>query len=185
MGQKFPELTEKHIQFIAEQKIYFVGTATADSKVNISPKGTDSLRVLSKNSIAWLNLTGSGNETSAHVQIDPRMTIMFAAFEGKPVILRLYGKATVIHQNDDEWESSYRLFNPLPGARQIFKLAIDMVQSSCGMSIPFFDYVSEREELNNWASKSGQEGMSEYWRKKNHTSIDGIPTQIVEKSFKP
>jgi len=119
MGQRYTEITEKLKQFIEEQKIFFVGTATAKSRVNISPKGMDSLRVLGKNRIVWLNVTGSGNETSAHIQEDHRMTVMFAAFEGKPMILRLYGNANVIHKNDAEWSELYSLFNPLPGARQI------------------------------------------------------------------
>ena len=99
MGQQFTELSEKNISFIAQQKIYFVGTATDESKVNISPKGMDSFKVLDSKTIAWLNVTGSGNETAAHVQTHPRMTVMFAAFEGQPVILRLYGKAIAIHKN--------------------------------------------------------------------------------------
>ena len=104
MGQRFNELSEKHIQFITEQKIFFAGTATADSRVNVSPKGMDSLRVLSSTNVAWLNVTGSGNETPAHVQLDPRMTVMFCAFDGPPLILRLYGTAKVVHNGDPELE---------------------------------------------------------------------------------
>ena len=91
MGQKYSEISEKNIQFIHQQKIYFVGTATADSRVNISPKGMDSFKVLGPNRVIWLNVTGSGNETSAHIQQNSRMTIMFLAFDGSPNILRLYG----------------------------------------------------------------------------------------------
>jgi hypothetical protein len=183
MGQQYEELSEKHIGFISEQKIYFVGTATADSKVNISPKGMDSFRVLDNKTIAWLNVTGSGNETAAHVQIHPRMTIMFAAFEGAPMILRLYGSATAVHRNDAEWNGLYALFAESVGARQIFKLSIDMVQTSCGLSIPFFDYVSEREQLSDWAVKKGEEGIRDYWQQKNQLSLDGIPTNILHKNL--
>ena len=100
MGQRYSEISDKLKQFIENQKLFFVGTATADSRVNISPKGMDSLRVLDKNRVVWLNVTGSGNETSAHIQENPRMTIMLTAFEGNPMILRLYGDAKVVHKND-------------------------------------------------------------------------------------
>lgn len=120
MAQQFKELSEKHSRFISEQKLFFVGTATVDSRVNVSPKGMDSLRVISPNRVAWLNTTGSGNETSAHIQQLPRMTIMFCAFEQAPLILRLYGTARVFHQYDPEWNELFSLFKPLPGARQIF-----------------------------------------------------------------
>jgi hypothetical protein len=182
MGQQYTELSEKHVKFISKQKIYFVGTATHDSKVNISPKGMDSFKVLDSKTVAWLNVTGSGNETAAHVQTHPRMTIMFAAFEGNPMILRLYGDATAIHHHDPEWSKLYCQFSPIPGVRQIFKLSIEMVQTSCGMSVPFFDYVEEREQLNVWAAKKGENGIKDYWQQKNQVSLDGIPTNILNKN---
>ncbi|GIT97522.1 pyridoxamine 5'-phosphate oxidase family protein [Sulfurovum sp. TSL1] len=182
MGQQYSELSDKLIQFIEEQKIYFVGTATAESRINISPKGMDSLKVLDADRIVWLNVTGSGNETSAHIQENPRMTIMFTAFQGDPMILRIYGTAKVIHKKDKEWESLFSLFNPLPGSRQIFDLQIELVQSSCGMSIPFFDYIDEREQLNEWAKKKGEEGIKKYWDKNNQYSLDGIATHIMDKN---
>jgi len=182
MAQQYPELSAKQISFIQAQNLYFVGTATDDSRVNISPKGIDSLRVLDANRVVWLNMTGSGNETSAHVQLSPRMTIMFAAFEGSPMILRLYGKARVIHQNDAEWNALYAKFPPTPGARQIFDLDIDLVQTSCGMGVPFYDYVGERNQLDKWAEKKVDSQLLEYWAEKNHSSIDGLPTHIVEKN---
>jgi len=182
MGRKYDELSNEDIQFISQQKMFFVGTATADSRVNISPKGMDSFRVLSESRVIWLNVTGSGNETSAHVQQNPRMTIMFCAFEGEPLILRLYGSAKVIHKNDTEWEELFGMFKPLPGARQIFDLSIDLVQSSCGMAVPYFNYVGERELLSDWAVKKGEDGLKSYWEEKNQQSIDGIPTHIVEKN---
>ncbi|VAW61663.1 FIG01023442: hypothetical protein [hydrothermal vent metagenome] len=186
MGQRYSEISDKHKQFIEYQKIFFVGTATSDSRVNISPKGMDSFRVLSKNRVAWLNETGSGNETSAHIQEDSRMTIMFAAFEGKPMILRLYGGAKVIHKNDSEWNELFSLFysdaNLCAGARQVFDLSVDLVQTSCGMAVPFYDFVEERDQLKNWAIKIGEEGIKEYWHKKNKISLDGKPTNIVTKN---
>jgi len=182
MGQRYTEISDKLKHFIEEQKMFFVGTATAESRVNISPKGMDSLRVLGKNRVVWLNVTGSGNETSAHVQENPRMTVMFCAFEGNPMILRLYGNANVIHKNDAKWNELYSLFNPIPGARQIFDLNIDLVQTSCGMAVPLYDYVEERQQLNNWASKKGAAGIKKYWLEKNQLSLDGKPTYIKDKN---
>jgi hypothetical protein len=181
MGQSFNQLSEKHMQFIREQKMFFVGTATAGGHVNVSPKGMDSLRVLGKSQVAWLNVTGSGNETSAHIQEDPRMTIMFCAFDKEPVILRLYGSAKVVHRYDPEWDVLFPLFKPLPGARQIFDIAIHRVQTSCGMAVPYLSYVGDRELLSEWATKKGDEGLKRYWAEKNQTSIDGIPTHIIAK----
>lgn len=183
MGQRFKSLSDRLIQFIREQHLFFVGTATDDSRVNISPKGMDSLRVMNPNRIIWLNVTGSGNETAAHVQQNPRMTLMFAAFTGKPMILRVYGTARVIHHNDPDWQSLYSLFDPLPGARQVFDLDIELVQTSCGMAVPLFDFAGDREQLNNWAEKKGDVGIREYWRRTNQQTIDGIETDIVEKNL--
>jgi hypothetical protein len=179
MGQRYTELTDGLTAFIHEQKIYFVATATADSRINLSPKGMDSLRVVGRNRVVWLNLTGSGNETAAHVREDPRMTLMFCAFEGKPMILRLYGQARVIHRNDTEWEALYALFDPLPGARQLFELAIELVQTSCGMAVPCFDFAGERRQLNAWAQRKGEAGLRRYWEEKNQLSLDGKPTDIL------
>jgi hypothetical protein len=180
MGKQFPELSDEHIAFIRAQKLFFIGTATADSRVNVSPKSMDSLRVLNGRQVAWLNVTGSGNESAAHVQIDPRMTIMFCAFEGAPLIMRLYGQARVLHPRDAEWDELIALFPPLPGARQIFVLDIDLVQTSCGAGVPLFDYAGDRETLNEWSRKKGEVGVRQYWQDKNQFSIDGIPTHIIE-----
>ncbi|HKB60577.1 MAG TPA: pyridoxamine 5'-phosphate oxidase family protein [Gallionellaceae bacterium] len=182
MGKRYDSLSDKHIEFICRQKLFFVGTATADSRVNVSPKGMDSLRVLGPNRVAWLNVTGSGNETAAHIEVNPRMTLMFCAFEGDPLILRLYGKARAIHHSDGDWPDMIARFPALPGARQVFDLAIDLVQSSCGFGVPFFDYAGEREQLNEWAMKKGDDGIRQYWADKNALSLDGLPTQIVEKN---
>jgi len=182
MGQRYTELSDRHIEFIAQQKMFFVGTATADSRVNVSPKGMDTFRVLGPGRVVWLNLTGSGNETSAHVQQSPRMTLMFCAFEGAPLILRLYGTAKVIHRNDPEWNDLFSLFKPMPGARQIFDVALDLVQTSCGMAVPNYAYTGDRELLSEWAVRKGDEGIRRYWEEKNQLSIDGIPTRILEKS---
>ncbi|MDQ6965087.1 MAG: pyridoxamine 5'-phosphate oxidase family protein [Mariprofundales bacterium] len=148
MGRKFPEIDDRHRLFIEQQQLFFVATATADSRINISPKGLDSLRVVDRTRVVWLNLTGSGNETAAHIQHDNRMTIMFCAFAGKPKILRLYGSAAVIYPGDESWERLYTLFDSYPGARQIFDMHVDLVHTSCGFGVPLFEFVGEREMLN-------------------------------------
>ena len=182
MGQRYQEITDKNKAFIEKQKIFFVGTAAQDGRVNISPKGMDSLRILGKNQVVWLNMTGSGNETAAHVQENNRMTLMFAAFEGNPLILRIYGQAECIHKGDSEWEKFAELFPAIPGARQIFNLHVDLVQASCGTSVPLYHYVEDRDQLAKWAAKKGDDGIRRYWKDKNQISLDGKPTLIIEKS---
>lgn len=179
MGQRYSRMSEKHIAFVQAQKLFFVGTAAAGGRVNVSPKGMDTLRVLSPERVAWLNVTGSGNETAAHVRLDPRMTLMFCAFEGAPLILRLYGSARAIHPADPEWNEMFALFPPLAGARQIFEMQVDLVQTSCGMAVPFFEYEGERPSLIDWAEKQGDDGLKRYWNQKNRRSIDGFETGIV------
>lgn len=178
MAQRYSELSQELIQFIWKQQMFFVATAPADGYVNLSPKGLDSLRILDPNTVAWLNVTGSGNESAAHVLENGRMTIMFCAFEGKPMILRLYGRARVIHQRDEEWDVMFARFDGLAGARQIFVLDIDLVLTSCGMGVPLFDYHGQRKQLVEWAEKKGSDGLEEYWGRKNQVSLDGKPTGI-------
>ncbi len=169
-------ISEKLQAFIETQHVFFVGTAGAGGRVNVSPKGQDSLRVLGPDRVIWLNLTGSGNETAAHVLENRRMTLMFCAFDGKPLILRLYGQARTVHPWNQDWEELYRLFPELPGARQIFDMRVEAVQTSCGMSVPLLEFQAERQELNRWAEKKGQEGIHAYWAEKNRVSLDGKPT---------
>ncbi|WP_456403207.1 pyridoxamine 5'-phosphate oxidase family protein [Hydrogenimonas sp.] len=177
MGKKYEAISPRHRAFIEAQKIFFVATAAPEGRVNLSPKGMDTFRVIDENRIVWLNVTGSANETAAHLQESPRMTIMFAAFEGDPKILRLYGEARAIYEKDAEWEALIGLFPPLPGARQIFDMRVDLVHTSCGMSVPLFDYVGERDDLNRWAEKKGEEGIRAYWRERNSVSLDGKPIE--------
>lgn len=182
MAQKYTAISDKHRQFILEQKVYFVGTAMAQGHINVSPKGMDSLRVLDANRVLWLSVTGSGNESSAHVQNDSRMTVMFCSFTGPPMIMRLYGTALVIHKGDAAWPQLFSLFPPLPGARQIFDLKVDLLQTSCGMAVPLMDHVEDRSLLNDWAARRGDDGLRTYWEEKNQLSLDGIPTHIMAKS---
>lgn len=179
MAKQYPEITAQHQALIEQQKIFFVGTAGAQGRVNVSPKGMDSLRVLGPTRVAWLSVTGSGNESAAHVAENGRMTIMFCSFEGAPTILRLYGKAKCIYPRDGEWASLIGNFNELPGTRQLFDLSIDLVQTSCGMAVPLYHYEGDRDALNQWAHKKGEGGIEAYWKEKNLVSIDGLPTHLL------
>jgi len=168
------------MEFIQNQKIFFVATSPKTGRINLSPKGMDSFRVLKKNKIVWLNYTGSGNETAAHLLDDPRITIMFCSFDKKPLILRLYGIAKTVHPRDSAWLSLVSLFNDAEGARQIFEMEVELVKSSCGESIPFYDYAGEREDLKNWIRQKGETGIYNYWMEKNTLSMDDQPTGILE-----
>ena len=178
MAKQYDHINPRIRKFIEAQKIFFVATSTADSRINLSPKGMDTFRVLEEKRVTWLNLTGSGNETAAHLEADGRITIMFCAFEGAPMILRLYGTGTVIHPGHEHWDKLLANFPDLAGKRQIIDIEIEMVQTSCGMSIPFYDFKGERRELDDWAKGKGEDGIREYWKEKNVKSIDGLPTGI-------
>ena len=180
MAKQFDQLDDRLTRFIEEQKMFFVATAAADGRVNLSPKGMDSFRVLSPTRAAWLSVTGSGNETAAHVAENPRMTVMFCSFDEVPLILRLYGKARCVYQNHEDWADLFSRFTPLPGTRQIFDLEIDMVQTSCGYAIPFYEFQGERDTLINWAERKGDDGLRAYWDDSNQTSIDGKSTYIKD-----
>jgi len=180
MAERFDALTAEHQDFIGRQRIFFVGTAARDGRVNVSPKGQDSLAVLGPREILWLNLTGSGNETAAHLLDSNRITLMWCAFEGPPLILRAYGTALTVHPRDPAWaDCARRLPAPL-GARQYFRIAVDLVQTSCGYAVPRFDYREERTALTRWAEKRGATGVADYWAEKNQVSLDGMPTGILD-----
>jgi hypothetical protein len=180
MAEQFSALQDKHVEFIREQHIFFVGTAGAEGRVNVSPKGMDSFRVMDANRVAWLNMTGSGNESAAHVMENGRMTIMFCSFDRQPLIMRLYGSSRAVHPRDDQWQELIELFPPNPGARQVFDLQVDLVQTSCGYAVPYLDYQGERETLRNWSEKHGPSGIEDYWQEKNRFSLDGKDTGIDE-----
>lgn len=180
MAKQFTEITDRLREFIESQQLYFVATAARDGRVNVSPKGLDSLRVMSPNQVIWLNATGSGNETAAHLLDTPRMTLMFCSFAREPMILRLYGIARAVHDSDPDWTNLYPLFPPMKGARNIFVLDIDLVQTSCGYGVPEFDFVGQRTMLDTWATKKGPAGLIAYQQEKNRVSIDGFPTGLPD-----
>lgn len=168
--------------FIERQHLFFVATADHDGRVNLSPKGLDTLRIVDDNRIVWLNLSGSGNETAAHIRELNRMTLMFCAFEGDAMILRVYGTADVIHPRDARWAELAADFPVIAGSRQIFSMRIDLVQTSCGTGVPVMAFVKSRadEELVPFYEEMGPQGVEAYWRRKNTVSIDGRPTGIFD-----
>ncbi|HUS21331.1 MAG TPA: pyridoxamine 5'-phosphate oxidase family protein [Aeromicrobium sp.] len=176
MADFFESITDRLRDFIEQQHMFFVGTAARDGRVNVSPKGMDTFRVLGPNRVVWLNLTGSGNETAAHLLDTNRITLMFCSFDRKPLILRLYGTATEVQPNQDDWPDLSAHFPDLPGARQIFDVAIESVQTSCGYAVPRMTFDEERELLSTWANKKGPDGVAAYHQEKNVVSIDGLPT---------
>lgn len=178
MGTRYETIPDRLLEFIAAQRMFFVGTAAPDGRVNVSPKGMDSLRVLGPDRVVWLNVTGSGNETAAHLLESPRMTLMWCAFEGQPMILRLYGTARSVYAGDAEWDELMGHLDPIPGARQILDMQVDLVQTSCGTGVPLFDYVEDRSQLRRWAERKGDDGVEQYWRDRNAVSLDGRPTGI-------
>ena len=176
MAKFYTQLDDKLTEFIGQQKMYFVATADKDGRINVSPKGMDSLRVLGPQRVAWLNLTGSGNETAAHLREINRMTIMFCAFEGRTKILRLYGQAKTLHVGDENWDAMAAHFPHYSAARQIYDMQIESLQTSCGFGVPLFEYQGERELLNEWAQKKSDDGIRDYWASRNTVSIDGKKT---------
>lgn len=180
MGKRFEHLQDDHIRFIVDQHIYFVGTAAPTGRVNVSPKGMDSLRVLSPNRILWRNLTGSGNETDGHLRLANRITLMWCSFTTRPLILRAYGTATMTTEHDADWEALNGQFPPALGARQVFDVSVEMVQSSCGFAVPFYDHVADREVLSKWADDKGRDGVRAYWTDRNSATIDGFSTAFAD-----
>jgi hypothetical protein len=177
MGKAIDHIPEETARWIEEQPVFFVATATAgpDTRVNVSPRGLDTFRVLGRNRVAWLDLTGSGVETIAHLKEDGRITVMFCAFSGPPRIVRLYGRGLVHEPADDAYDELRPRLPKGPGERALVEVAVDRVSSSCGFGVPLMDYVGEREELVAFAGRKGEAGMAVYRERFNARSIDGLP----------
>lgn len=180
MGALHETITPELVEFIREQPLFFVASAplSGEGHVNVSPKGMDTFRLLSPTRVMYLDLTGSGNETAAHVRENGRVTIMFCAFDRKPRILRLYGKGKIVRAGDAEWEELIQQFDIFPGVRQIVGVDVTRVQTSCGFGVPLMRMEEPRTMLMEWAEKKGPEGLADYRQKKNRSSIDGLPTGI-------
>ena len=185
MATDYPALDAKLKAFIARQHIFFTATAAAGSRLNISPRPTDCLRVIGDNAAIYLDKTGRGMETAAHTLHDGRITFMFCAFDKPPMILRLYGHGRAIARGTDEYAALLAEHfggEELTGARQIIRNAFDLVKTSCGYGVPFFEYQGERDTLDRWADTKGPEGILEYRAQKNVTSMDGLTTGYAAES---
>jgi hypothetical protein len=183
MATTYPAISDELRAFIEAQQLFFVASAplAAEGHVNVSPKGMESLRVLGPSRVAYLDLTGSGSETSAHLLENGRLTFMFCAFAGPPRILRLYGTGTAALPGSALWDELRPLFPDHVGARQIIVADIARVQTSCGFAVPLYDFVGQRDTLTNWSNVMGDEGLESYREKKNSRSIDGLPTPLGTK----
>ena len=180
MAKFFDSIEPQHKAFIERQKIFFTASAplTAEGHVNLSPKGLDSFRVLSPNRVAYMDIIGSGNETSAHLLENGRITLMFCAFDGPPNILRLYGQGYTVLPGDAAWKTFSPLFKLRLVTRQIIVADIDKVQTSCGFSVPLYEYTGERDHADKWGEKKGAAGLEAYKAEKNRVSLDGLPTAL-------
>lgn len=178
MGKRFDQLQDDHVTFVADQHMFFTGTAAPTGKVNISPKGMDSLRVLSPTRILWRSLTGSGNETNGHLKRANRITLMWCSFTTRPIILRAYGTATATHVDDTGWDALNAHFPEDIGACQIFDVSVEMVQSSCGYGVPFFSFDRYRPAMDQWTQNEGADGVRKYWIDRNSETIDGFSTEF-------
>lgn len=178
MAKFYSALDDELCKFIDRQQMFFTATAPTEGRINLSPKGIDTFRCLDFQRVAYLDLTGSGNETAAHLHQNGRMTVMFCSFTDRPLILRLYGTGAVVRPDTEQWHQTIGEFPDLPGKRQLILLHLDSVQTSCGYGVPIYDLQSERSTLTDWANKKGAEGVSEYQIQNNLTSIDGLPTKL-------
>ncbi len=177
MGRAFDTITKPMQDFVARQHVFFVATAPsgADGRVNLSPKGYDSFTILDDQRVAYLDLTGSGAETIAHVRQNGRITFMFCAFDGKPNIVRFYGRGRVVLPGEEQWDELRVRFETTGAVRSIIVADIDRTSNSCGYSVPFMDFVEERHQLLDWAGDKSDDDLERYWAEKNATSIDGLP----------
>ena len=176
MGKVYDGIDERLAEFLKRQHVFFVGTAPMDPEglLNVSPKGLDTFRILGPHSVAYLDLTGSGIETVAHLRENGRITLMFCAFEGRPLIVRLYGRGRVVEPSDGEWDELIAHFPDFPGVRSVVVVDVERVADSCGFAVPLYEYQGERSQLIDYANRKGPEGLEEYRALKNRESIDGI-----------
>ncbi len=178
MSDFYTEISDKITAFIKEQSIFFVATAAESSRINLSPKGTDSFRVFGPNLVGYMDFTGSGNETSAHIKHDGRVTVMLTSFTRNPLILRLYGQGRVARPGSAEFEEYIGAFPEGKGVRQIIFIDVETVQTSCGYGVPEMDLVKERPTMRRWAEKKGADAILEYQQTKNAVSIDGLDSGL-------
>ena len=177
MAQFYDSIGDDHRAMIARQPVFFVATAAAEGRINLSPKGMDCFRVLDDSTVAYLDVGGSGNETNAHLAADGRITILFCAFENPALILRLYGRGRAVLPQDAEWQGLIGHFTPLPGTRQIFVIAVETLQTSCGWGVPIMQFERERQTLSKYHSGVSDSERLEKWAGRT-SSIDGLPVRV-------
>lgn len=176
MGRAFDIITEPMRRLIESSHLFFVATAPREGgHVNLSPKGYDTFRIVDDRRVAYLDLTGSGAETVAHLRDDGRITVMFCAFEGPPNIVRLYGTGRVVVSGDEDFDELAALWGPTPGTRSVIDIALDRTSTTCGYAVPFMEFVSERDRLKEWAAERSTGDLAAYWATRNDVSIDGLP----------
>jgi len=180
MSEFFDHITPEIAQFIEAQPVFFVATASQEGRINLSPKGMDTFRVLDEKRVAYLDLTGSGNETAAHLLHDGRITIMFCSFDSNARIARLYGRGVVIHPADERWPKVIANFPKLPGVRQVMEIRVGSAMTSCGYAVPRMAKLNPRDTLEKYWTKRGEQAKEDYWQKHNLRSIDGLPTGMPE-----
>jgi len=181
MAKQYPRILPEHRDFIARQRIFFAASAAAGSRVNLSPREGAALRVLDDRAVCWLDRTGSGAETAAHIRAGGRVTVMWCAFEGPPLILRVYGSGESLRRGTPEYAALRAVHYPEEpvGARQIIRVTVDLVQTSCGYGVPVFTHRGDRPNLDRWAEAKGEAGLVAYRAEKNARSIDGLETGLI------
>ncbi len=184
MAEFFDTISDKHAAMIAKAPLFFVATAAANGRINLSPKGYDAFRIISPHQVAYLDLGGSGNETHAHLAAEQkdagRITIMFCNFDSPALILRIYGKGRAILPQDNDWNAVAAHFTLLPGTRQIFVIDVESVQTSCGYGVPFMEMTDERDTLKKYHRQSDPSAWLEKMKGRTH-SIDGLPTRPTDR----
>jgi pyridoxamine 5'-phosphate oxidase-like protein len=178
MSNWYEEITPELREFIGAQKVFFVATAPAQGRINLSPKGMDTFRVLNPNRVIYLDITGSGNETAAHLFENGRITIMFCSFDKTARIMRLYGRGRTIHPHDANWQEYLQMFPSEPGIRQIMEIDIESAMTSCGYGVPSMENLNERDTLRKYWQKRDEQTLVTYQHQQNERSIDGLPTGL-------
>jgi hypothetical protein len=176
MGKVYEQLDDALTGFLGRQHVFFVGTAPdgPDGHLNVSPKGLDTFRVLGPRTVAYLDLTGSGIETVAHLRQNGRITLMFCAFEGRPLIVRIYGRGRVVEPGNPDWDGLLAHFPEFPGARSVIVVEVERIADSCGFAVPLYEYRGERPQLLDFAESKGPDGLDTYKARANRASIDGL-----------
>ena len=182
MSRFYDQLTPELTNFIRAQPVFFVATAAPEGRINLSPKGMDTFRVLDEKRVAYLDLTGSGNETAAHLLRDSRITIMFCSFGQHARIARIYGRGVALRADHPRWPELITNFPKLPGVRQVMEIGVESAMTSCGYAVPRMRAMSPRDTLEKYWLERGEQEKENYWQKHNLRSIDGLPTGMPEAS---